>query len=133
MQGEVPAMRDKGGIMAGLVVFLALLAFPIWYTLGSTGDTAAPELERPADGSKCVEGTAYMTANHMDLLDQWRDAVVREGRHEYTSTSGEKHVMSLTGTCMSCHKNRETFCARCHEYANVQPTCWHCHLESKGN
>ena len=124
-------MRDKGGIMAGLVLFLVLVTFPIWYTLGSTGDVAAPELEWPTDDSRCVEDTAYMRANHMDLLNQWRDAVVREGENEYTSTSGETYVMSLTGTCMSCHKNRETFCARCHNYANVQPACWDCHLESK--
>lgn len=126
-------MRDKGGIMAGLVVFLVLVTFPIWYTLGSTEGAAAPELQLPTGASQCVEDKAYMTANHMDLLNQWRDAVVREGRHEYTSSSGRTYVMSLTGTCMGCHGDQEAFCARCHNYANVQPTCWDCHLQSKGN
>jgi len=126
-------MNDKPKIVAGLVAFLVLATFPIWYALGFASDIDPPELELPEDGSHCIEDREYMVANHMDLLNRWRDDVVRDGQQYYTSTSGEKHVMSLTGTCMQCHNNRTTFCARCHSYADVQPVCWDCHLESKGN
>jgi hypothetical protein len=71
-----------------------------------------------------------MAANHMDLLDQWRDSVVREGVWEYTSNAfGTKYKMSLSGTCMECHNDRETFCDRCHTFAGVEPNCWNCHVE----
>ena len=128
-------MSDKAKIIVGLAVFLVLALFPVWYAVGSAGGASAPDPELPkgAPEAACVEDTQYMIANHMDLLNQWRDAVVRDGQKEYTSSSGKKYVMSLTGTCLSCHSNRETFCLRCHNYANVQPNCWDCHLEPKGN
>lgn len=126
-------MNDKPVVIAGLVVFIVLVTFPIWYALGAGGDRARPTLELPPEGSKCVEDKQYMAANHMDLLNQWRDAVVREGEHYYTSTSGEQHVMSLTGTCIGCHSNREAFCNRCHDYVNVEPSCWDCHVDPRGN
>jgi len=113
-------MSDTGKIIAGLVVFLVLVTFPIWYALASGEEAWPRDLELPTDGSKCVEDTEWMIANHMDLLNQWRDAVIRDGEKEYTSTTGETYAMSLTGTCMKCHPNRETFCYRCHSYANVQ-------------
>ncbi len=126
-------MNSKGMVFAGLVVFLALVAFPFWYAFGVGGDVSAPDLEMPTDATQCIEDTEYMTANHMDLLNQWRDEVVREGKREYTSASGEKFTMSLTGTCLKCHTDRDTFCTRCHDYANVEPSCWDCHVETKGN
>ncbi len=127
-------MHDKGTIIVGLAVFLGAATFPLWYAAGFGGDASPPELERPADGAKCVEDTEYMKANHMDLLNQWRDAVVREGGRYYTSTAyGSQHEMSLTGTCIGCHGSRETFCTKCHDYANVEPRCWDCHTEPRGN
>ena len=89
----------------------------------------------PIHGTQCVESREFMLANHMHLLDQWRDAVVRDGRVEYTSVSypDRTYTMSLTGTCLNCHASRDNFCTRCHDYANVDPTCWDCHVESRGN
>jgi hypothetical protein len=124
-------MSDRAKALSGLAVFLVLVAFPMWQTLGAEGDIARPELELPEDETSCVEETEYMTARHMELLNQWRNAVVREGETEYTSTSGETYTMSLTGTCMDCHDNRERFCTRCHDYSNVEPRCWNCHVEPR--
>ena len=140
-------MNDKGKAIAGLAIFLVLATFPIWHTLGAGGDGSPPDLELPADGS-CIEPN--MVARHMDLLDDWRNRVVREGESQYLSSSGVQYEMSLTKTCMACHTNRETFCTRCHEYADVLPIqplqesattqraskgirCWGCHVESKGS
>ena len=141
-------MNDKSIIFVGLVIFLVLVTFPTWYTLGFTGDASPPDLELPEEVSQCVEDTQYMTANHMKLLREWRNAVVREGRKSYTSADfGEQYEMSLTNTCLECHTNREGFCTRCHEYVNVVSLqsvqgsttdkrgirCWDCHVEPQGD
>ncbi len=69
-----------------------------------------------------------MRANHMRLLNDWRDLVVREGERTYTAADGKVYEISLTGTCLKCHSNKETFCDRCHDYAGVTPSCWNCHI-----
>ncbi len=127
-------MSDKGKVISGLVVFVVLVTFPVWYTLGAGADGSRPELELPTDGTRCAEDKEYMTANHMGLLDEWRNAVVREGERDYTSKAfGTQFEMSLSRTCMKCHNNSDTFCNRCHTYADVKPLCWDCHFEPKGN
>ena len=51
-----------------------------------------------------------MRAHHMELLDQWRNAVVREGKKTYVSrTSGASYEMSLTKTCLGCHTSKKRF------------------------
>ena len=127
-------MNDKARVIIIIVVFVALAAFPFWYALGAGDPADQPVLEMPENATQCVEDKTYMTANHMNLLNQWRDAVIRDGEKTYISNAtGEQHSMSLTGTCLGCHINRDAFCTRCHDYANVEPTCWDCHVESKGN
>ncbi len=124
---------NKGLIAALLAALFAAVTFPVWYGLFSGGAGPAPELELPAGKDACVEDKAYMTANHMDLLNTWRDEVVRQGKRFHTSkATGEKFEMSLTNTCMSCHDDGAVFCDRCHTYANVHPTCWECHVKPKG-
>jgi hypothetical protein len=127
-------MGEKGKIVFGLAVFVILVTYPFWSRLAASGEAEAarPELDYPADASVCVEDTPFMTANHMDLLNQWRDSVVRDGVLEYTAASGETYQMSLTQTCLDCHDNRDEFCTRCHDYANVTPTCWECHTTPGG-
>ncbi len=128
-------MSDKTKILAGFAVFVAVAAFPVWNSLRASGSTARPDLELPKESSRCVEDKAYMTANHMDLLNRWRDEVVRQELIEYSATNGQKFTKSLTGTCLSakCHSNSEKFCTRCHNYANVEPSCWNCHTVPEGS
>lgn len=122
-------MSDKRRVILGLVILVVIVAFPLWYALPG-GSGPRPELEMPAGETQCVEHKEFMTANHMHLLNQWRDAVVREGKDTYTSEAyGKTFEMSLTRTCMNCHAKRETFCNRCHDYTDVHPYCWDCHLE----
>ena len=126
-------MNEKGVIYAGLVIFLAVATFPFWYRPAAGKAVGAPDLEMPAGQSQCVEDRAFMLANHMDLLNQWRDKVVREGEKTYKSKAhGTTYDMSLTRTCLDCHASRQEFCQKCHSYTNVEPTCWGCHLEQKG-
>ena len=105
-----------------------VVTFPIWRAVGENA-APRPELAKPVQGTQCVEATEWMAANHQQLLNQWRDAVVREGRTVYTATDGKQHEMSLSKTCMSCHEDEQSFCNQCHTYADVQLTCWSCHLD----
>jgi hypothetical protein len=131
---EAAAMYDGGKIVSGLVVFLLIATFPFWYSsaAGTPGERPQPEL--PAGEKQCVENREYMLSSHMTLLDQWRDAFVRENERMYTSVAyGEQYEASLTNTCLKCHQNRDTFCDRCHEYADIDPYCWDCHIDKEGN
>jgi hypothetical protein len=126
-------MNDKKMIILGLVIFLIILTYPFWYTLLAGAKVSRPVLEKPSGETRCIEEKAFMTANHMQLLNEWRDAVVRNDVAEYTSTAyGTKYEMSLTKTCLKCHNKREEFCNRCHNYVSINPTCWNCHNEQKG-
>jgi len=80
----------------------------------------------------CVEPKDYMKVEHMQILDIWRDSVVRTGSRVFVSKSGKKFNVSLsTGedSCMGCHSNKADFCDKCHDYASVRPYCWDCHIE----
>jgi hypothetical protein len=123
-------MSDKGTIVAGLVVFLALATLPIWYNL-ATGEKDFPDLHYPHEGGQCVEDTAYIRTNHMRLLTGWRDDAVRYADRIYTARDGRRHEKSLTGTCLSCHVEKEEFCDRCHDYIAAEIHCWDCHDQKK--
>ena len=122
-------MNDKGKIILGLIVFLVAVTFPLWRGVFAQG--AAPDVALPqGEDVKCIEPRAYMAANHMNMLDSWRDAVVRQGQKTYIASDGAEYDMSLTKTCMrsDCHASRTEFCDKCHTYADVAPYCWDCHV-----
>lgn len=123
-------MFDTGKVIIGLIIFLALIGFPIWYNVAGGKAGYSPELE-DAPGDMCVRDTAWMTANHMDLLDDWRDKVVRENDRFTTGPDGRQIERSLTNTCLSCHENKDKFCDKCHNYMAVEPYCWDCHIDPK--
>ncbi|MBI5572173.1 MAG: sulfate reduction electron transfer complex DsrMKJOP subunit DsrJ [Desulfomonile tiedjei] len=119
-------MYNSGKIIIGIIIFLVLATFPFWFNRGVA--QAPPKLEVGTQEKQCVESTPFMKANHMKLLVDWRDYVVRDGKREYTSTTGKKFDMSLQNTCMKCHTQKTKFCDRCHDYVEVAPTCWDCHI-----
>lgn len=120
-------MYDAKKVIVGILVFLALATAPFWLNAGKT--TSMPELELPKTEKKCVETKEWMRANHMQLLDKWRNEVVRQDKREYVSMEyGKKYEKSLTLTCMKCHETKKKFCDRCHTYASVNPYCWSCHV-----
>jgi hypothetical protein len=124
-------MYDSGKILLGLIVFVGLFTSPIWYDLASGEAANKPNIILPADENikECVASTEYMRTSHMDLLNEWRDLVVREEKRIYTSPTGKEFEMSLSNTCTNCHSNKSEFCDRCHDYLGVTPYCWNCHVE----
>ena len=124
-------MYDGGKIIIGVLVFLALITFPIWYNVANGKAGYTPELERAAHGDNCVRDSAWMVGHHMDLLNTWRDEVVRQNDRFETGPDGLVYEKSLSYTCLDCHQNKDKFCDRCHNYMGVTPYCWDCHIVPK--
>ncbi len=126
-------MNDLTKTIIGLALFLAVILFPIWYNAVSDQDPGAPDpiIDRGAEGrGGCVMEGAWMKTEHMDLLMDWRDEVVREDDRVFIAEDGRKFNKSLTHTCLDCHSNKDTFCDRCHTYMAVDPYCWECHIQT---
>jgi len=121
-------MYDAGKIIAGIIIFLGIVTFPLWYNGLSGKSTTVPDLKIVTKEKQCVEATPYMKASHMKLLDQWRNKVVRENARLYRGVSGKTYTISLSNTCLECHSNKDEFCDKCHNYVGVTPTCWNCHV-----
>lgn len=127
---------NKNTIIAGLVVFVIAVLSPVWFNL-VTVTQAAPEPElsaRAKEAKKCVLDKFDMRANHMSLLDEWRDSVVRNADRLYTGANGHTFNMSLStgeNSCLGCHEDKAKFCDSCHTYASVTPYCWECHTTPK--
>ncbi len=126
-------MYDKGKVIAGLLIFVVLISFPFWYNLGKAAPAPEPKLTGKAAeaGQQCIEDKAYMTPEHMQILNDWRDTVVRDAKRIYVNRSGKEFEMSLTNTCLGCHSEKAEFCDKCHNYASVTPYCWDCHVDPK--
>lgn len=119
-------------IWPGIIAFVVLFTSPFWLNVGS-GDYKRPEVALPATEKECIEPREYMAAEHMQMLNSWRDMALREEKREYVSTSGKVWEVSLQNTCMSCHANKVEFCDKCHDSNSVDPYCWDCHVEPRGN
>lgn len=130
-------MYNGKSVFLGIVVFVALALAPVWINLSSGEAAAKPDPKLPENYDKCVMEKEFMTAYHMDLLNEWRDKVVREDVKIYVkdgkifTIDGAPAEMSLTKTCMKCHSNKAEFCDQCHNYLDVVPYCWDCHIEER--
>jgi hypothetical protein len=128
-------MHDTGKVLAGLAIFVLLVTSPLWMNALSSEGPERPDLTLPPNGAaECVRDVEFMRASHMDLLNTWRDEVVRhDERWEMVKMDGVERRLakSLTGTCLDCHSNKDEFCDTCHTYAAVSPTCWTCHVVPK--
>ena len=127
-------MYDGGKIITGLIIGLGLFLSPFFYNAGKAFRPPEPELTAKAKEAKvCVASTDYMKSNHMHLLDEWRQTVVRNGERYYKSANGKVYYKSLQVTCLDCHSNKSKFCDECHNYIGMKPFCWQCHIEPKEN
>jgi len=143
-------MYKGGKIIASLIIFVAFLTFPFFSNMGkaNAGPEALAATVSQLAGKQCVEPASYMRTNHMQLLNQWRNADVRDGKTVYVNTQGKSFDISLQ-SCVECHSTQATatttgvsnpvlntssdqFCVSCHTYASVKPTCWSCHAGPEG-
>ncbi|HBI16106.1 MAG TPA: cytochrome C [Desulfobulbaceae bacterium] len=119
-------MYDSGKIIPGLIIFVLLITFPIWYNHGDAGEV--PKTEMPKYNRLCVLPLEEIRPNHMKMLNQWRDEVLRDEDRSFIAVEGKMYQKSLQNTCMECHVSKKKFCDECHTYAAVTPYCWDCHL-----
>ncbi|MEW6071549.1 MAG: sulfate reduction electron transfer complex DsrMKJOP subunit DsrJ [Planctomycetota bacterium] len=131
-------MYDRGIILTGLGAFLVVVLLPFWWGAAAGQPGADPPDLPAATAQPCVMEPAYMRAAHMDLLNRWRDEVVRNDARFFTAADGyglesgrERDEKSLSLTCLRCH-DKEQFCDRCHDYSGIAPTCWKCHVVPPG-
>lgn len=124
-------MSAKTKIVIFVVAFCLFAIYP--FIVGAAKgheplelDYNTPEINALAE-HKCIEDTEYMKSSHMQLLDQWRWDVVRNGDTVYVAKDGTTYDKSLDDTCLSCHSNKEDFCDKCHTTQSVEPYCWDCH------
>jgi hypothetical protein len=131
---------DKGPVFLGIAIFLALALFPFYNNFGTTNKKPDPKTDTPEileyeklHGKKeCVEPKAFMRGEHMVLLNDWRDGVVRDAYRVYKRTADSKPFnMSIQNGCMKCHSSKKKFCDECHNYLAVKPFCWDCHIQPK--
>lgn len=109
------------------VIILLPIAFSVVWAVASPGDEGAqPFLVMPEREEACIEDTAYMRFQHMDLLLDLRDEVVREGSHMQVVVDGQVRQVTLDG-CWDCHTDRTQFCNRCHDSVNLNLNCFKCH------
>jgi hypothetical protein len=130
-------MSDKIKVLAGFIIFVCILTVPFWINAGKVSKGAPEPIlsDIAKKAGSCVEKD--MATAHMQILDVFRDTVVRgTGERIYVNSEGKKFGMSLsTGTdsCLGCHVSKADFCDKCHTYASVDPYCWECHIDPKEN
>ena len=131
----VPVLAILGTISVSIISVSSYVSpsLSICLTCHGAGE-AAYKLEPKvfAAEKQGVESREYMRAKHMDLLKEWQESAVREGKRIYVATDGKRYEMSLTRTCLECHRNTAEFCDRCHNYMMVEYVrprfeCWDCH------
>lgn len=143
---QVPKkLYDFKYIALGLLIFFGLLFSAVLPNLGKTVAAPDPKLDTPAiqklaaKDRKCVMPTDYMRANHMQMLVDWRENVVRSkgigggpvDARMFVNPEGKKYLASLSNTCLDCHSNKDKFCDQCHNYVAVTPNCFGCHLDKQ--
>lgn len=132
-------MYNGGKIILGIIIFVGLITLPFWFSGEKATAKPDPKLDTPEilklseTERTCVESKEYMKREHMKMLNEWRDWVVRDGLTTYVNAHGKEYTMSLQNTCMKCHSNKTKFCDECHNYASVKPYCWDCHIAPKEN
>jgi hypothetical protein len=123
-------MYDGGKIIVGLIIGLGLFLSPFFYNAGKAAKAPVPELTPKAKEAKaCVAPLSYMRESHFTLLDEWRHTVVRDGERYYKAFDGKTYYKGLQTTCLDCHSNYSKFCLQCHNYVDVDPYCWDCHIQ----
>ena len=96
---------------------------------------APPELRQvhPLGKSPVITDGAITVAETGAIVEYLVDKAGGTLRPERGTADHRRYYKSLSGTCMSCHDDKAGFCDKCHDYLGVQPYCWDCHVEPKGD
>lgn len=121
-------MYNARYIIPGIIIFVVAFTVPFWGNV-FTKPFSRPAVVLPVGEEQCIEPVAFMQTEHMRILNEWRDAALRDGKRSYVATNGRIWEVSLQNTCMRCHDDKAQFCDTCHNANSVNPYCWDCHIE----
>ncbi|GBE04846.1 MAG TPA: cytochrome C [Nitrospirae bacterium] len=119
-------MSDGWKIIAGLIIVIGLVTFPFYANFGKTVELPSTLEADPGEMHLGDIPLVNMRSEHMQLLNRWREEVVREDER-YIMFDGDEYEKSLQNGCLSCHE-KEDFCTKCHTFVGVRPYCWDCHI-----
>jgi hypothetical protein len=109
-------MYDTAKIMLGIFIFLAISTSPFWFNQATGQSDYMPDpviYTKNIPGQEaCVMSVDFMKSSHMDLLNKWRQTVVREGNRIFVSPDGKEYRMSLSNTCKNLTAGIATFSRR---------------------
>ena len=126
-------MYNARYVILGIIIFVVFFTSPFWMGMfGNEGEYKRPAVTLPENEKKCIEDVEYMRAEHMQLLNNWRDEALRNEHRTYVAKDGKKWEISLQNTCMKCHADYDDFCKKCHDSNSVYPYCWDCHIKPEG-
>ena len=120
-------MYNAKAVYIGIIILVVLLSAPFWAGLFGKSYTETG-VSKPEAEESCVEDAQFMRAQHMRLLNEWRDEALRNENRTYVAKNGQKWEISLQNTCMKCHTDYNGFCDKCHLSNSVRPYCWTCHI-----
>lgn len=112
-----------------LVSAVLALTLSVPAAAGDSGSSIKPNVPKAVKGEQCVEDTAVMRREHMDMLKHQRDKTMRQGIRT------KQHSLK---ECINCHVPAEDapqaakaeeghFCMNCHAFAGVKIDCFECH------
>jgi len=111
-----------------LISAVLALTLSVPAAAGDSGSSIKPIVPKAVKGDQCVEDTAVMRREHMDMLKHQRDKTLREG------VRTKQHSLK---ECINCHvpaadapeaaKAEGHFCMNCHAFAGVKIDCFECH------
>ena len=85
-------MNDKKWIISRyLIVFIVVGILPLLVQPGKgrAGARSSSYTDKAKAAKECVRSKEYMRAEHMQLLDLWREQVVRAAKREYVNPEGQ--------------------------------------------
>ena len=86
-------MYNGGKIITGLIIFVLLISAPFWLNVSQANELPDISLDTPAinqlSEKQCVESVEFMRSQHPQLLNDWRDQVVREGSPSMSAVPGK--------------------------------------------
>jgi len=123
-------MKSSRRALVTLPLVTGLLAVLSFSSLAGSNSNV-PAISQ-GKGDKCVEDTAFMRRNHMELLKHHRDETMHEGIRTKKYDINE---------CINCHVQADAqgvvptidspkhFCVSCHRTAAVTIDCFECHAD----
>ena len=120
-------MNNNRLVALGLILFVVIFTIPVLMNLGKTTVQTQPPDALAMQGladKLGVKNEQEYREKHMQILSEWKGAVVRDGKRIYVTQDGREIPMSMENLA-----SQSQYCNACHDYAGIEkPKCWTCHV-----